>query len=407
MRVKTNRTYRYRLYPNAEQRLWFARQFGCCRFVYNHFLRARIDHYAAHKDDPTGPKGKGLTFAANCRALTQLKKQPETAWLADMNAQSLQGALVDLDRAYNNFFNKRAQFPRFKHRGHHDAFRVPQSFKVATESGTLTMPKVGHIKTVFHRPLEGDPKHVTITRSPSGRYHASICVEIDLPEPVNTGTVVIGVDLGVRDLVVTSEGEKIACPRHLRKAEKRLKRAQRTVSRRTKGSSGREKARRVLARQHEKVRDRRYDFIHKVTRKLVCENQAISVESLNVKGMLRNHCLAKSISDAAWGETLRQLAYKGAWYGCRVFEVDRFFPSSKRCSACGWINEGLRLKDRVWTCPHCGMVHDRDINAAINIRDFGTAGVAGTVSSDGDNAGGDPESGSSKPEASLFSSGMD
>lgn len=403
--MKITRTYRYRLYPNAEQRLWMARQFGSCRFVYNHFLRARIDHYAANKDAPTGPKGKGLTFADCCRMLTQLKKQPETAWLSEVGAQALQGALVDLDRAYNNFFNKRAAFPTFHRRGRGDSYAVPQNFVFDQEAGTVRLPKVGHVKAVFHRPIPKDARvrNLRVTKTPSGKHHVSVCVEEEVPEPTHAPGPEIGVDLGLKDYVVTSNGEHVPAPKHLRKAEKRLKRCQRALSRRIKGSNGRQRARQVLAKQHEKVTNRRHDFIHKLTRRLTRENQAISVETLNIKGMVQNHRLAKSISDAAWGEFLRQLAYKGSWYGCRINQVDRFFPSSKRCSTagCGWINEGLTLKDRTWTCPRCGTVHDRDENAAKNILCFGTAGAAETASFSEDADAGGVLQRTSKPETIL------
>ena len=384
------RAYRYRLYPNQEQRIALEKQFGCCRFVYNRFLRERIDYYAEHKED----EKKGLTYHDTALALTALKAQPDYLWLQEVNAQALQQALRDLDTAYSNFFNKRAQFPKFKRKGDKQSFRVPQSFILGGDR--LKIPKVSPLKLILPRPLGGKAKSVTLSKTPTGKYFASILCEVSMPEPVFSGDEK-ALDLGLKSFVVDSQGHKVDNPQPLRKREKRLKRLQRQVSRRVKGSKGREKARKQVARQHEKVANARSDFHHKLSRQYVRENQALHLEDLNVKGMAQNHCLAKSISDAGWSEFVRQLEYKGAWYGCRVFKVDRFFPSSKRCSACGFIHQGLRLRDREWACQACGVVHDRDLNAALNILIFSTAGTAGI------DAGG--ETGvtrSLKPEAVAF-----
>jgi len=367
-----NRSYRYRIYPNRVQREAFAKQFGCCRFVYNYFLRQRIDYYAVHK---VGEGKKSLTYVDTSALLTQLKRPPEYIWLNEGNAQALQQSLRDLDKAYNNFFNKRAQFPKFKKKSNRQSFRVPQGFSLC--DGWLHLPKLAPIKIVLHRPIEGTAKHVTITTTPAGAYYASFCCEYEIPEPEYKGAT-IGIDLGVKDFLVTSEGEHVAAPKHLRQAEKRLHRLQRKLSRRTKGSRGREKARIAVAKQHDKVANRRADFLHKLSRRMVDENQVICAESLNVKGMLANHRLAKSISDCGWSEYLRQVKYKGAWFGCDLLYCDRFFPSSKRCHDCGYILNSLPLSVRGWTCPACGTIHDRDENAARNIKTFCTAGTAGT-----------------------------
>ncbi len=374
------RAYRFRLYPNKEQEQVLARQFGACRFVYNHFLRARIDYYLAHKDS----KGKkGLNYHDTARMLTELKQQPGYEWLREANAQALQQTLRDLDTAYANFFRKQARFPRFKRKKRRQSFRVPQAFRIACPGGQagegnrLVIPKVSPIKIVVHRPVEGKMKHVTISCTPAGRYYASILCEVEIPDPKFQGGE-IGLDLGLKSFAVTSNGEQIEHPRHLRKAERRLRRLQCRLSRRQKGSKGYEKARLALVRQHEKVANQRADFLHKLSRRLVDENQVIHIEDLHVKGMLANHHLAKAISDSGWSEFVRQLEYKGRWYGCRVQKVDRFFPSSKRCHVCGYIHQDLRLSDREWTCLECGTVHNRDVNAAINILIFSTAGTAGT-----------------------------
>lgn len=388
------KAYKFRLYPNQEQQENLVRQFGCARFVYNHFLRQRIDHYAA--------TGKGLSYHMTAKLLTDLKCTAGFEWLQEANAQALQQSLRDLDTAYKNFFDMRAAFPSFKSKHDKQSFRVPQAFRV--EDDRLIIPKTSPIKIVVHRPIEGVMKQVTLSRTKSGRYFASILCEVEIPEPEYKGGA-IGIDLGLTDFIVTSDGEREPTPKYLRRAEKRLKRLQRCVSRRQKGSKGREKARRELAKQHEKVANQRGDFLHKLSRRLVDENQVITVESLHVKGMMRNHHLAKSIADAGWSEFVRQLKYKGEWYGCEVQQVDRFFPSSKRCHECGYINQALTLAQREWACPACGVLHDRDVNAAQNILTFSTAGTAG-IDADGERVRQPPAkqevAGSLKSEAPRF-----
>ena len=370
------KAYRFRLYPNREQQEDLARQFGCARFVYNYFLRQRIDHYTR--------VGAGLSYHVTAKMLTDLKYREGFEWLQAANAQALQQALRDLDSAYRHFFDQRAAFPRFKSKRDKQSFRVPQAFRVAGDR--LIIPKTAPLKMVVHRPVEGTMKQVTVSKAKSGRYFASILCDVEVPEPerVRGGQGnVIGIDLGLKDFMVTSDAERATTPQYLRKAEKRLKRLQRRVSRRTKGSNRREKARHALAKQHEKVANQRSDFLHKLSRRLVDQNRVIAIESLHVKGMVRNHRLAKSISDAGWGEFLRQLQYKGAWYGCEVRQVDRFFPSSKRCGACGYIHQSLTLSQRQWDCPDCGVRHDRDVNAAKNLLMWSTAGAAG-IHADGE-----------------------
>jgi putative transposase len=330
--------------------------------------------------------------------LTQLKKQAEYGWLADVNAQSLQQSLRNLDVAYNNFFNKRGKFPKFKKKRSKQSFRVPQGFTLA--EGKLKIPKCTPIKIVTHRKIEGAMKSVTISRTPAGRYYASILCELDIPDPVFSGGEV-GLDYGVKAFITTSEGEIINSPNYLRKAETKLKRLQRLVSRKAKGSSNRRKAVLRLARQHEKVSNQRQDFLHKTSRQLVRENQAIFVESLAIKNMIRNHHLAKSISDSGWNMFINMLKYKSQWYGCNIHEIDRFFPSSKRCHHCGYIHEFLKLSDRSWVCPECNEEHDRDVNAAVNILTFGRAGTA-RINACGEEVQQGP---SVKQEASAFMRG--
>lgn len=358
--------YKFRLYPNTEQQAQLSKQFGCVRFIYNHFLRQRIDHYAQ--------TGKGLTYHETALKLTELKKQTEYSWLSEAQAQTLQQSLRDLDTAYNNFFNKRADFPNFKKKDGKQSCRFPQDFRV--DGKAIRLPKIGLVKIVLHRPIEGVMKNVTVSRTKSGRYFASIQVERETPEPTYQGRY-IGLDLGLKDFAVTSEGQKFPNPKHLRKSEKRLAMLQRRLSRKQKGSKGKEKARLKVARIHEKIANQRQDFTHKLSRQLVEDSQLIAIEDLNIKGMVKNHKLAKSISDSGWSEFVRQLKYKGEWYGCHIEQIDRFFPSSKRCFHCGYINQDLTLSDRLWTCPECACVIDRDINAALNVLNFATVGTTG------------------------------
>lgn len=357
-----HKAFKFRLYPNRKQKQFLAQQFGACRWVWNHFLRQRIDHYAE--------TGKGLSYYDNARALTQLKHEPNTKWLQKSNSQSLQQALMDLQTAYRNFFARRARYPKFKSKRDKQAFRIPQGFGL--ENNRLKIPKVGPIVIVVHRPIAGKMKSVTISRTKTGKYFASFLCELEIDEPQpDTNRPMIGIDLGLIDFAVTSGGEHIPHPHYLRATEKQLKRAQCVLSRRKKGSKGKEKARQRVALLHEKVANQRSDFLHKLSHRLVDENQAIFLEDLAIKNMVRNHYLAKSISDSGWGEFVRQCEYKGKWYGCHVSQVDRFFPSSKRCADCGFVVQSLSLSCREWTCPSCGAIHDRDENAAINILAFG------------------------------------
>ena len=370
-----NKAFKFRIYPNQEQEQELAKQFGSARFVYNHFLRQRIDFYAQHKSE----KKQGLNFFDTSKMLTELKKQPEFEWLQESNAQSLQSALRHLDVAYNNFFNKRGEFPKFKSKRSKQAFTVPQSFVLDVERKRLRIPKIGEIKIVPHRPVEGTIKSVTISKTSSGRYFASLLCEVELHPPKPASQSEIGIDLGLKSFIVTSGGERIESPKFFRKSESKLARLQRRLSRKQKGSNRRTKVRLKVARLHEKIANQRADFLHKTSRRLVDENQAIYAERLSVKNMVQNHCLAKAISDSGWGEELRQLEYKSTWYGSHFGQIDRFFPSSKRHADCGWINENLTLADREWTCQGCGEIVDRDLNAAQNILIFGKGRMAGTA----------------------------
>ncbi len=359
------KAFRYRLYPNIEQQQALSIQFGHARFVWNWALALRK---AAYQET-----GKGISYYDLKRRATALKYQAETEWLSEADSQVLQAKIEDLEKAYKNFFERRARFPRFKSKRDGQSIRYPQRFKFY-ENFTY-LPKVGWVKTKFHRPSEGRPKNVTVSKTKTGKYFVSVQCEVDVIEqPVRGGE--IGIDLGIKSFLATSEGWKRDNPRHLQQAEQRVKRLQRQVSRRIKGSAGREKARILLARQHEKVANQRMDFLHKLSTQLVGCYGLIGMEDLNVRGMVKNRRLAKTISTTGWGAFRLMLEYKGEWYGSSVHQVDRFFPSSKTCSNCEYVLDALPLSVREWQCPVCGTIHDRDINSAINILMETRAGVA-------------------------------
>jgi putative transposase len=372
--VLIRKAYRFRLYPTDAQQNLLARQFGCVRWVYNHFLARRKETYET--------TGEGLNYKETAGELVALKRTEGLEWLREAHSQTLQQGLKDLDAAYDRFFSKQNRYPKFKKRHAKQSCRYPQGVRVEREGreGQVYLPKIGWLRCVAHCKVDGKIKQVTVSKTAAGRYFVSVQVEMEhtIPKPASGMRPEhrsVGIDLGLTHFATLSNGEKIDSLCYLRKSEQRRKRLQRRVSRRVKGSKGRERARLELARQHEKVANKRSDFLHKLSRRLVDENQVLAVEDLNVKGMLRNRHLSKSISDASWSEFLRQLRYKGEWYGCQVITIDRFYASSKRCHYCGSKNHALRLSDRVWTCEICGMTHDRDLNAALNIVSAATAGT--------------------------------
>lgn len=362
-----HRSYKYRIYPNDEQKELLAKHFGCCRFVYNHFLATRKSAYESDK--------KTLSLFETQHMCSKMRKMDEFIWLNEVYSHALQASLRNLDGAYQKFFRKTAKFPRFH--GKHDKQSVTFPDNVKVVDGKLKLPKFKTtIDMVMHRPMIGAICHATVSKTQTGKYFVSFsCVEECefFEDTVN----VVGIDLGIKEMAVCSNGERIANPKFLERGEKHLKYLQRQVGRKKKGSNNRNRARRSLSRFHEKVANRRKDYIHKFTTRIVRENQAICVENLNVKGMESNHQLSKSIASVSFGEIVRQLEYKSAWYGRSFVKVERFYPSSKTCNHCGHINRELTLKDREWTCKSCGEVIDRDFNAALNIRDRGIEILSG------------------------------
>ena len=369
---KIHRTYRFRLYPNEAQTELLAKHFGCARFVYNYFLNQRIEQYKL--------TGKSDNFYTQAKTLAEMKKQEETAWLKEVNAQSLQYAVRCLEAAYTNFFKKRTKFPNFKSKRSKSSFTVPQFVSIA--NGRLFFPKFREgIKCRVHRKVVGKIGKVTISKTPTGKYFVYISTEEEYITPIEKSGKSVGVDFGLKSLVVTSEGETFENNRYTRRYEQKLATVQKHLSRKKKGSRGYENQRLKVARIYEKISNCRADYLHKCSISLVSRYDVICVEDLNVKGMVRNHRLAKSISDASWGAFIALLAYKAEWNDKRVIKIDRFYPSSQTCSVCGYIHKQTKdLSVREWKCPACHARHDRDINAAINILRAGLNNTsAGTV----------------------------
>ena len=354
----TKRAYQYRFYPTDEQRITLAQTFGCVRFVYNWGLSTRK---TAYKE-----RGETLSYNDLAGMLPDLKKQ--YPWLKDVSSVPLQQSLRHLDRAFVNFFEGRAKYPTFKKKQNaQSATYASNAFK--WEGGALTLAKMNApVDIRWHRrlPKNAKPSSVTITKDCANRYFVSILVEEDI-KPLPVTAKMVGLDLGIKSMVALSTGESVGNPRYFAQDEKRLAKAQRRHAKKKKGSKNREKARLKVARLHARINDRRRDSQHKLSTRMVRENQVICVESLAVKNMVKNHCLAKAISDVGWREFVRQLEYKSQWYGRTLVKIDRFFPSSKTCHACKHVLDSLTLDIREWVCPECGVVHDRDTNAALNI----------------------------------------
>jgi putative transposase len=364
--MRQKRAYQYRCYPTPDQKRILARTFGCVRYTYNWALRLRTDAYYQRQER--------VSYADTSAAFTQFRQQPATSWLSEVAYIPCQQSLRHLDKAFRNFFEGRARYPQFKKK------RGPQAAEYTTsaftwDGTTLLLARMTEplsIRWSRTLPEGGNPTTITVTKDPAGRYFVSFLVEEDIaPLPVSRKTV--GVDLGLHDVVTLSTGKKTGNERYFCQEARNLARLQRRHAKKRKGSKNCEKARHKVARLHARIADRRKGFLHKLTTRLIRENQVVCVESLAVKNLLQNEHLAKAIADVGWGELIRHLEYKAAWYGRAVVAIDKSYPSSKRCSACGHTLSSLPLDIRQWTCPECGTVHDRDVNAAVNIHAAGLA----------------------------------
>ena len=357
------RAYKFIISPNEAQQELINKHVGACRFLFNLALATKTNAYTSYKVN--------LSRYDLQKQLKDLKEECE--WLKEINSQSLQYSLLNLDIAYRSFF-KGNGFPKFKskHKGS-QSFSVPQSVRV--NNNRLIIPKFGKhgIKINIHREIKGTIKSATISRTPTGKYFASILVDtnVELPNKVKIKEeTTIGLDLGIKDFAITSGGEVFENPKHLRNSIGRLKILQQRASKKQKGSANRKKANLQVALLHEKITNQRKDFQHKLSSKLISENQTIALETLRISNMVKNHKLAQSINDVSWYSFTKMLEYKADWYGKNIIRVGTFFPSSKMCSSCGYINKELKLSDRSWSCPKCSKKHDRDVNASINIKQF-------------------------------------
>jgi putative transposase len=365
--VDAKRAYRFRCYPNRAQREQLAKTFGASRFVYNWALRLRSDSWYQQK--------KSIGYHETAALLTGLKQQKETVWLNEVSNVVLQQSLRHMNTAFLNFWNPRmkSRYPTFKKKhGPQSASYMRNGF--SWRNGGLTLAKQdAPLKVSFSRKLPAtQPSSVAISMDRCGRYFVSFLFD-DTIKPLKKAKASVGIDLGVKDFAAFSTGEKIPAPRHFHQSEVKLRRANRRLHRRKKGSANRGKARKQVAKVHARIADQRNDFLHKLSTRIIRENQAIVVESLQISNMVRNRKLAKSIITQGWGTFVRQLEYKANWYGRTLHRIDRFYPSSKRCSACGHVLDALELGQRHWRCPECHTHHDRDVNAARNILAAGLA----------------------------------
>ncbi|MDD1826253.1 transposase [Photobacterium sp. ZSDE20] len=361
------KAYKYRIYPTTEQVSLLEQTFGCTRFVYNSILRWRTDAYYNEQVK--------VNYNKASSRLTELKKDPALSWLNDVSCVPLQQSLRHQQTAFKNFFEGRAQYPTFKKkRSKQSAEFTKSAFKY--RDGQLFIAKSKQPLNVrWSRELPSEPTTITISRDGAGRYFVSCLCRFE-PKPLPISKSTVGIDLGLKDLVITSNGFKSGNPQHTKRYAKKLAKAQRVLSKKKKGSSNFHKARKKVARIQAKVADCRRDFTHKLTSQLIKENQLISCESLSVKNMVKNRKQSKAISDANWGEFVRQLIYKAEWYGRTVVQIDKWFPSSKRCNCCGHVVDSLPLHIRKWSCPECSSELDRDLNAALNIKAVGQTVLA-------------------------------
>jgi len=361
------KAFKYRIYPNQEQTMLINKHIGSCRWIYNYALNKKVE---AYKKDKTR-----LTRFDISKDLPKLKKNEETKWLKETNSQSLQMSLKNMDEAFVRFFKEKKDFPKFKSKHNsRQSFNIPQFINVDWENEKVSVPKIKDIKFVIDRIPEGEIKSATISRTSTKKYFISILVDTGIKEPEKfkiKEETSIGIDLGIKDFAITSNGKKFGNPKFLKNDLRRLKKLQKRASNKVKGSNNRNKANLRVAVVYEKITNKRNDFLHKLSTKLISENQTICLEDLSVENMIKNHKLAQSIQDCSWSKFNGYLEYKARWSGVNIVRIGRFEPSSKMCSNCGHISNDLTLKDREWKCEKCGSYHDRDINASKNIKQIG------------------------------------
>lgn len=370
------KAFKYRLYPTAPQAEKINQNVGCARLVYNLMLDAKIKHYEQHKET---------------LYVTPAKFKGDYPFLKDADSLALSNAQLNLESAFNKFFDKKTGYPKFKSKhkcrwsyttNNQRNKKNPEKDSIRFDGNRIKLPKVGYVKIVEHRPHEGVIKSVVVSKERSGEYYASVLCDVEQPNTLPVTDKVVGIDLGLHDIIVCSDGERVEAPKHFHKSEQRLAKKQRAFSQTQKGSKGHEKARIKIAKCYQKIKNQRNDFLQKLSTKLINENQVICLEDLSVKGMERNHKLAKSVSDASFSKFVEMLEYKAERYGRKIVKIDRFYPSTQLCNGCGYKNESIKglqgLKVREWICPECGEVHDRDLNAARNILKEGLKSIEPT-----------------------------